>query len=58
MSAWLGQNYGTILVSVLLVLILGSIAAYLIQSKKKGKSTCAGGCAHCALHGTCHKNAK
>ena len=55
---WLMQNIGTIIVFLILVLILGSIVFCMVRAKKKGKSTCSGGCAHCALHGTCHKDVK
>ncbi len=38
---------GTILVSILLVVIVAGIIATMIRDRKNGKSFCGGNCAHC-----------
>lgn len=58
MSAWISANLSTIIISAILLAIVIAISAYLINQKKKGKSSCGCNCAHCALHGQCHGNGK
>lgn len=48
------DNLGTILITVVLVTILAAIVVKLVRDKRKGKSSCGGNCAHCALGGSCH----
>ena len=48
------DNLGTILITVVLVTILAAIVVKLVRDKRKGKSSCGGNCAHCALGGYCH----
>ena len=48
------DNLGTILITVVLVTILASIVVKLVRDKRKGKSSCGGNCAHCALGCSCH----
>lgn len=55
MFDWIAQNLGTLLISAVLIAIVTSIIIYLIRQKKRGKSSCGCNCAHCALHGQCHK---
>ena len=55
MLLWLKENLGTILICIVLLAIIVAISAYLIRSKKQGKSSCGCNCAHCAMHGQCHK---
>ena len=55
MFAWLGENLATILISLLLIAMVAAISVKLYRDKKKGKSSCGAGCAHCAMHGACHK---
>ena len=54
--AWLQANIATIIVCLVLALIVGLIIANMIKDKKKGKSSCGGNCAHCAMSGSCHKD--
>ena len=56
MMAWLADNMGTIVVILVLAAIVVSISAKLMRDKKKGKSSCGGNCAHCALGGCCHSH--
>ena len=55
MFDWIAQNLGTLLISAVLIAIVTSIIISLIRQKKGGKSSCGCNCAHCALHGQCHK---
>ena len=48
------DNLGTILITVVLVTILAAIVVKLVRDKRKGKSSCGGNCAHCALGCSCH----
>lgn len=44
----------TILIIAGLILFFGLLIFSLIRDKKKGKSSCCGGCAGCAMAGKCH----
>ncbi len=44
---------GTIVVSVVLIVIVACIIRKLVMDKKKGKSGCGCGCAECEMN--CHK---
>ncbi len=55
MFAWLGENYATILICLVLALIVTAIIVSLVKDKKKGKTSCGCNCAHCAMAGSCHK---
>ena len=48
----------TILIIAGLILFFGLLLYSLIRDKKKGKSSCCGGCAGCAMAGKCHPEAK
>ena len=58
MFSWITENLGTILITLVLLVIVGAIVAPLLKNRKKGKSSCGCGCAHCAMHGQCHPQAK
>ena len=58
MLSWITENLGTILITLVLLVIVGAIVATLLKNRKKGKSSCGCGCAHCAMHGQCHPQAK
>ena len=55
MLTWLTYNLGTIMVTVLLVLIVAMIIRSMIKDKKQGKTTCGGNCGACAMCEYCHK---
>ena len=57
MSNWISENIGTIFVAVLLLAVVALIACRQIRNRKKGKTSCGCGCAHCAMAGMCHKQA-
>ena len=50
MLHFLASNAGTIVLSAVLAVIVGSIVVHLVRQKTRGQSTC-GGCAQC--RGTC-----
>ncbi|MCR5279803.1 MAG: FeoB-associated Cys-rich membrane protein [Lachnospiraceae bacterium] len=54
MISFLTNNIGTIIVLVILLLVVLFAVKSIISDKKKGKSSCGGNCAHCAMGGTCH----
>lgn len=56
MLTWFAQNMFTILIIAVLVAFFGWLLYTLIRDKKKGKSSCCGGCAGCAMAGKCHPN--
>lgn len=58
MLDWIAANLGTILISLVLLVIVSLIVVYLLRQKKAGKSSCGANCAHCAMHGQCHKHQK
>ncbi|MDO4804560.1 MAG: FeoB-associated Cys-rich membrane protein [Lachnospiraceae bacterium] len=53
MLAWITGNLGTILITLLLLLIVTGIIRSMIKDKKQGKLTCGGNCAHCRMCASC-----
>ena len=58
MLDWFAANLGTILISLVLLVIVSLIVVYLLRQKKARKSSCGANCAHCAMHGQCHEHQK
>ena len=58
MLDWIAATLGTILISLVLLVIVSLIVVYLLRQKKAGKSSCGANCAHCAMHGQCHEHQK
>ena len=58
MLDWFASNLGTILISLVLLVIVSLIVVYLLRQNKAGKSSCGANCAHCAMHGQCHEHQK
>lgn len=58
MLSWIVANLGTIIVSVVLILIVTGIIIVMIRDKKQGKSTCGGNCAHCKMCAGCNSAKK
>lgn len=56
MFSWIAANIGTILICLVLLLVVTAIIVCLVRDKKKGKPSCGGNCAHCAMSGSCHKH--
>ena len=58
MLDWFAANLGTILISLVLLVIVSLIVVYLLRQKKAGKSSCGANCSHCAMHDQCHEHQK
>jgi hypothetical protein len=57
MFAWIKANLLTIGILLVLAAAVFAIVFSLIREKKKGRSSCGGGCAHCPMAGSCHNRA-
>ena len=55
MFQWIGENAGTILVTLVLIALVIGIVIRLRKDKKLGKSSCGGNCGCCPMAGSCHK---
>ena len=55
MLQWISANLGTILICAALLAAVALILRSLLRQKKQGNSSCGCGCAHCAMHGACHR---
>ena len=58
MLAWFSENLGTIIVSIILLLVVGFVIFIMIRDKRSGKSGCSHGCQSCAMSGESHKRAE
>lgn len=54
MMNWLTANFGTILVSLIILAIVVAIVRGMVNDRKKGKSSCGCGCAGCPHACKCH----
>lgn len=55
MLAWLSQNWGSLLVGAVLLLVVGAAAVSLWRKRKASPGGCGCGCAHCPMHESCKK---
>ena len=55
MAEWFAENWGTIIVLLIVAFCVALVIRKLVRDRKKGKLSCGCGCASCAMHGTCHK---
>ncbi len=55
MLAWLSENSGTVIMSLLLIGIVFAIAIKLIRDKKRSKSICGSSCESCGMKSSCNK---
>lgn len=53
MFDWIKDNLLTIGILLVLGAAVFAIVFSLIREKRKGRSSCGGGCAHCPMAGTC-----
>ncbi|MGN1411057.1 MAG: FeoB-associated Cys-rich membrane protein [Oscillospiraceae bacterium] len=58
MLDFITNNLGTIIVSLILLVVVGLIIYSIRKDKKKGKSSCGCGCKHCANAQYCHGDNK
>ena len=55
MFQWIGENAGTIIVSIALIALVTAVIIRMGKEKKRGKSTCGCNCGCCPMAGSCHK---
>lgn len=55
MAEFLSNNYGNILVLVIITAVVFLIVFFGIKKKKNGQSGCAGGCIDCPMKNGCEK---
>ena len=58
MLAWLGENWGNIVVLGSLALVLILVARSRVRAKRQGRSSCGCGCGECAMRDMCHTKTK
>ena len=56
MISWIMGNIGTIIITLLLILIVVGIIISMIKYKKRGISSCGGNCAHCKMCTACRQD--
>ena len=49
MILWITENIGTIVVSLILILIVTGAILTMIRDKKQGRSCCGGNCSKCGM---------
>ena len=55
MISWITANIGTLVAAAFVTAVIIAACYVLIKDKKKGKSSCGSGCAHCPMAGRCHE---
>ncbi|MBR5344356.1 MAG: FeoB-associated Cys-rich membrane protein [Clostridia bacterium] len=55
MFGWFAENWGTILVCLVLAGLVALIIVRLRKEKQKGKCSCGTNCSCCPMAGSCHK---
>ena len=55
MLNFITQNWGTLLISVVLIVLVALIVFKMRRDKKRGKSSCGCGCDNCPSSGMCHR---
>ena len=58
MITWITANLGTIVVSLILIVIVAAVISKMIKDKRNGISSCGGNCAHCSMCASCGKKEK
>ncbi|HWS41715.1 MAG TPA: FeoB-associated Cys-rich membrane protein [Pseudoflavonifractor sp.] len=56
MFAWLTANLGTIIVCAVLIAVVTLIIIHMVNSKKRGETSCGCGCTDCSMSGQCHQD--
>ena len=54
MLQFLENNWGTLVVAAVLILVVLLVVRVMIRDRKAGKTACGNNCAGCALAGKCH----
>ncbi len=58
MLTWISVNLGTIVVSLILIIVVSAVVFKMIKDKKNGISSCGGNCAHCNMCAACRSPKK
>ena len=58
MGVWLSENWGTLLVGLIVLAVLLLAVRKIVLDRKNGKSYCSSGgnCEHCAMKERCEKH--
>lgn len=54
MLSFIAENFGTILVAVIIAALVILIIRKMSKDRKKGKTSCGCGCSNCPSAGVCH----
>ena len=55
MFQWIGENMGTIVVSIALIALVAGIVIRMRKDRKQGKSSCGCSCGSCPMSGASHR---
>lgn len=55
---WISDNLGTIIISLILLVVVGLVIYKMISDKRNGKSSCGCNCASCPSGSMCHSPKK
>ena len=55
MFQWIGENMGTIIVSIALIALVTGIVIRMRKDRSQGKSSCGCNCGCCPMASSCHK---
>ncbi len=55
MIRWIGENAGTIVGSIALIVLVAWIVIRMHKDRKQGKSSCGCNCGSCPMSGSCHR---
>ena len=55
MLQWIGENAGTVIVSIVLIALMTGIVIRMRKDRSQGKSSCGCNCGCCPMAGSCHK---
>jgi len=55
MIRWIGENAGTIVGSIALIVLVAWIMIRMHKDRKQGKSSCGCNCGSCPMSGSCHR---
>ena len=58
MMEWIREQIPTLVTGLVLLAVIAAAVAGLIRDRRKGKTSCGCGCAHCAMRGECHRAAE
>lgn len=58
MLTWISVNLGTIVVSLILIIVVSAVVFKMIKDKKSGISSCGGNCARCNMCAACRSPEK